>query len=1045
MGVEKYLVLSRYLLSLFSFQEVLELQTALADVEPGQGMDGRSRFITVLAARKNLNRERLTEEVLLRYDENIRGYVDRINFRRNPVTLKYFQYMAVLFTEIALEGLKDRASEFLEEINEYYYEYGKEYGVEFSTPFSEKDLRKIAFWMATGAGKTLIAHINYYQFFRYKLFDPDGIILLTPNEGLSQQHYHELLLSGIPARLYDGSNPGYYGAIRDGCEVLVMEITKLVEEKSGGGVTMPVSVFEGRNLLFVDEGHKGKKAEDQKWAHRRDLLARDGFVFEYSATFGQILSENNPSVLAEYGKSIIFDYSYRYFYLDGYGKDFSILNVRKDTAVSEKRFQETMLAAGLLSYYEQLLAYEQNRRLAEENNLEKPLWVFVGTTVTGKNESSDVVQIIDFLARVLREPLWLEEKIKQILKRETGLNDGDGKDVFHNRFKYLEDSFAGQDVDLLEDIYLRVFGGRGNFSINELRNAVGELGLKAGENSYFGVVNIGSVLDLKKELGKIGLEVGLDAISSSLFHSIKNKDSEINLLLGSKKFIEGWDTWRVSSMGLLNIGTGQGPQIIQLFGRGVRLKGRAMSLQRSGEAGAVKLLETLNIYGIKADYLTRFLEAINREDVEFETIEVPVFPQKEDKWKDLYTLTGDEKRRFEKEEVLRLEMNNLPPAKLDLLPKVYAYLAAERKKDGVAVAEMRKSAKEIVFPERYVHLLDWQKICEEIYRFKEQKGYWNMVFSQADLRKLLLSERCRLAVLPEVLQVFNKDDLVRIQDIAIMVIKKLLEAYYRSNARRFYSKHMTYEKLSPKHFKQMSITFSEEVKEEEGEAAYMLQIDKKQKELIDNIRKLISELKENLELLLQKEGMENGELPRIYFGRHLFVPLLLKNNKIDKMSPAGLVESEKDFVLGLIDYLKNNPELFNDMEIYFLRNLPKSGVGFFNFSGFYPDFILWLKQKDRQLIAFLDPKGLQQDYSLNNEKIQLHKDIKNIEKANRENKGWDNIKLESFILTPTSYSDLEKKELTLPSKEEYRNNHVIFMEDEDWQKQLISSLADSFT
>lgn len=1041
MDAEKHLVLNRYLLSLFGFNGVIELQTALAGVDPGVGTDGWSRFITVLAAQKNLNRDRLTEEALLGYDENIRGYVNRINFKRDPVTLKYFQYMAVLFTEIVLDSMKNRTPGFLHEINEYYYEYSKENGVEFPTPFSEKDLHKIAFWMATGAGKTLITHINYYQFFHYKLFDPDGIILLTPNEGLSRQHYDELLISGIPARLYSGSNPRYHGTIRDGHEVLVMEITKLVGEKKGGGVTVPISVFEGRNLVFVDEGHKGRRSEDQKWAQRRDLLAQDGFVFEYSATFGQILSEKNPAILAEYGKSIIFDYSYRYFYLDGYGKDFSILNVRKDTSVSQKHFQETMLVASILSYYEQLLAYEQNKREAMENNLEKPLLVFVGTTVTGKNENSDVIQIIDFLARILREPAWLEGKINQILNRETGLDDEDGKDVFHNRFKYLKKSFSGHKTDLIEDVYFRIFGGRGKFSIYELRNTEGELGLKVGETPYFGVVNIGNVLNLKRGLEKIGIEVGLDAISSSLFHGIKSDDSKINILLGSKKFIEGWDTWRVTTMGLLNIGTGQGPQIVQLFGRGIRLKGKEMSLQRSGETGTVKLLETLNIYGIKADYLTRFLEAINKEDVDFETIEVPVFPQKEDKWKGLYTLTEDHKRRFENEEVLFLEMDKLPYAKLNLLPKVYAYLAAERKKGGVAVAEVKGAVRDIVFPEKYVHLLDWQEISEEIYRFKEQKGYWNLVFSQSDLKKILTSERCRLAVLPEVLQVFNEDDISRIQEIGIMVIKKLLESYYLSNARRFCSKHMTYEKLDLKHFKQMSFSVSEEVKED-GKAGYVLQIDKKKKELINNIRKLVDELGKNLELLLEKEGLENGELPRIYYDRHLFAPLLLKNNKIDKMSPVGLEESEKDFVLGLIDYLKNNPELLNVGEVYLFRNLPKSGVGFFNLSGFYPDFILWLKQKDRQLIAFIDPKGLQHDYSINNEKIQLHKDIKNIENA-KKSEGWKNIKLESFILSATSYSELIKKELNLPSKEKYRNNHVIFMEDKDWQKQLISSITES--
>ena len=51
-------------------------------------------------------------------------------------------------------------------------------------------------------------------------------------------------------------------------------------------------------------------------------------MFEYSATFGQILSERNKETLEEYSKSIVFDYSYKYFYLDGYGKDFFVINAK---------------------------------------------------------------------------------------------------------------------------------------------------------------------------------------------------------------------------------------------------------------------------------------------------------------------------------------------------------------------------------------------------------------------------------------------------------------------------------------------------------------------------------------------------------------------------------------------------------------------------------------------------------------------------------------------------------------------------------------------
>lgn len=146
-------------------------------------------------------------------------------------------------------------------------------------------------------------------------------------------------------------------------------------------------------------------------------------------------------------------------------------------------------------------------------------------------------------------------------------------------------------------------------------------------------------------------------------------------------------------MGLLNIGKGQGSQIIQLFGRGVRLKGKGMSLKRSENKGFICSLETLYIYSIKADYLSKFLEAISREEVEFETIEIPVIPQYEERWKNLYILTKDEKKRFEEEQILKLKLDERISFEINLLPKISAYLSAreqapldkEKKEDGIRI------------------------------------------------------------------------------------------------------------------------------------------------------------------------------------------------------------------------------------------------------------------------------------------------------------------------------------------------------------------------
>lgn len=1014
MSIEKYLVLSKYLLSLFGVNDFKDLQQKLKDAPVGIDSDGRSHFVNILrSAFEELRKDIIPEDTLLRYDENIQRYVREINCKREPVSLKYFQYLAVLFAEIVLDNLKNRKIEFLYELNEFLQTCKQEQDIELINEFTEADLSKLAFWMATGSGKTLITHINYYQFFYYKPFSPDNIILITPNEGLSKQHFEELQKSGIPSRPYEGGL-STYGTLRDEREVLVIEMTKFVEEKKGGGVTLPVDVFEGKNLVFVDEGHKGRKSEEQKWARLRGKLAENGFVFEYSATFGQILSESNKETLEEYAKSIVFDYSYKYFYLDGYGKDFSVLNV-KQAKISEQDFQETMFVANLLSFYEQLLVYEENKHLAKEHNLEKPLWIFVGTTVTGKKEESDVIQIVEFIRRAMRDDAWVHEKAEDILNGNTALKSENDEDPFNNRFNYLKRKGFGFD-----DLYRKVFGGKGSFGIYELKNAEGELGLKVGENDYFGVINIGNVPGFRKQLEKKGISVEQDAISGSLFDAIQKEGSSTNILIGSKKFIEGWDTWRVSSMGLLNIGRGQGSQIIQLFGRGVRLKGKGMSLKRSDGKSSVQFLEMLNIYGIKADYLSKFLEAISKEEVEFETIEIPVKLKHEEKWGNLYTLTKDEKKKFEEKEVLRLELDERIYFPIDLSPKVSMYLAEERKEEGIKMEQIKPEVEERRLAE-YIDLLDWGTIWEEVCDFRVLKGYWNLVLDREMLKSVLLSDRYKILALPEVLEIKTQDDVRRIEDIATMVIKKYMDLFYRKHAKRFETENLSYATVG----KQLMFVFEKP----ESKYSYTVQIDKREKGLIEEIRELGRDLDE-----LLKEDTKT--LPRIYFDNHLYVPILLQSERIGRISPAGLVKSERDFVLGLREYLKKNKGKFSGVEIYLLRNYPGSGVGFFNLSGFYPDFIMWIKSSRRQNMVFIDPKGLEHTKVLDDEKIKLRDDIKQLE----QKLGKENIVLDSFILSGTPYDKLIEGRTNPPSKDEYLNHHVLFLKDKEWPGGLLSKM-----
>ena len=109
--------------------------------------------------------------------------------------------------------MNDRAV-FLENLNEFVAEQNEEKGrIKFPT-FDDSDLDKLAFWMATGSGKTLVMHINYYQYLDYAEDSddlPENILLVTPNEGLSEQHIEDMRESGVPCHQFNAETIELHG------------------------------------------------------------------------------------------------------------------------------------------------------------------------------------------------------------------------------------------------------------------------------------------------------------------------------------------------------------------------------------------------------------------------------------------------------------------------------------------------------------------------------------------------------------------------------------------------------------------------------------------------------------------------------------------------------------------------------------------------------------------------------------------------------------------------------------------------------------------
>ena len=177
---------------------------------------------------------KVTAAELQAYEENIVSHTAAINAGRphdRQIKWKYFQWLALLFTEVYLDRyFRDRAA-LLADLNQFVAAFNAKYdSYEPMTPYREEDLNKVCFQNATGSGKTLLMHVHLKQFWHYaKKAGKDGNInfpfLITPNDRLSKQHRDELAQSGITGVAYTKSAGGELGEF-----LYTLEIQKIKEE-----------------------------------------------------------------------------------------------------------------------------------------------------------------------------------------------------------------------------------------------------------------------------------------------------------------------------------------------------------------------------------------------------------------------------------------------------------------------------------------------------------------------------------------------------------------------------------------------------------------------------------------------------------------------------------------------------------------------------------------------------------------------------------------------------------------------------------------------
>lgn len=1033
------LVLNKYILNLFGVTDLEALSSDLKDSAlEGYDENNVSHFHHALVARFYSNAN-LPKELLLQYDQNIFSHTQTISEKRTePIKWKYFQYLALLFTEIYLDKYFSDKTALQNDLNTFldfnHGKHGNDFKVitEFKLETIVNDLNKLAYWNATGSGKTLLMHVNILQY-RYYLSQHNlertlnRIIVLTPNEGLSKQHLKEFAQSGMEAELFDKTG----GSLFSGQKIEIIDIHKL--EETSGNKTVAVEAFEGNNLVLVDEGHRG--AGGTEWKDKRNRLCETGFSFEYSATFGQAVhalsGAKQKALIDEYGKATLFDYSYRYFYNDGYGKDYQILNLNEQWHEPGKEERVVLyLTASLLSFYEQLLVFKEHGKALEPFLIDKPLAIFVGGKVTksiSKETASDVVEVLKFIEAFAKNDAQSIERIKLLLEAKDGLNNELGYSIFRNAFKEIRKSGKSAHSvfqDVLKEVFNSDVAGA-SLHIDNLKGQDGEIGLRIGNGEYFGVINVGDDKGLLKICEAHKMNIGERDFSSSLFHDINSKSSKVNILIGSKKFSEGWSSWRVSTMGLLNIGRGEGSEIIQLFGRGVRLKGYKFSLKRSTALDTslrpdfipevLPILETLNIFGLRADYMQQFKDYLEEEglptDSDFEKITVDILPTisdlSEKKLKFIKVKDGSNFKRDVWVDAVITE--KVPPVIVDWYPKVQVLKSSKTSNVSTVITIEEGKLDNI-----HIAFLDWNKIYFEIQKFKNERSWYNVNLSIEALKDILQSPEWYTLLIPSSeLEITDYGKVKLWHELALTLLKSFVERLYNYQKNKFYSDKIEVAFIDSTH--------------PNFEAEYNFLVKKTEDRLIGKIKEL-------KEVVRKKEFQENfkidNDFEALYANLHLYQPLIYidkgRYEEVIKVQPVPLNKGERDLVEDLKQFFDTKTEFFKDKQLYLLRNMSKKGIGFFEANNFFPDFILWLVVGNKQYVSFIDPKGLRQIQGLTDPKIQLHKTIKT---SIQQKLNDPDIELNSFIISNTPYNQLTHWK-GQESIVDFNSNHILFQKEQ---------------
>ena len=257
------------------------------------------------------------------------------------------------------------------------------------------------------------------------------------------------------------------------------------------------------------------------------------------------------------------------------------------------------------------------------------------------------------------------------------------------------------------------------------------------------------------------------------------------------------------------------------------------------------------------------------------------------------------------------------------------------------------------------------------------------------------------------------------QEIAVALLKKYCDRYYKYKRDQFETPHREYRKL--------------DIEDANFFDSYRFLVDRSQSLIIENIEALQKKIASGDLSQLNLIGSGRAIFPDV----HLYAPLVYLGKGVDgdllRVIPVHLNEGELDFIDDLCRFLGEKPAELDDKEVYLLRNRSRGrGVGFFEAGNFYPDFILWIVDGEHQSIVFVDPKGILWCEGINDPKLRFFETVKEIEERMREEGSplADRVTLHSFVVSNTPLANVRWWTEELATSADFAERNVLFQEED---------------